>query len=81
MNSLNHCRVCLAERSDLEKMFNSDRMIALDIFLITGVKVRFFLKIYYRLKRLKTDYFNYRFLKLIIRKVHLFAKGVWLICL
>lgn len=41
MSSLNQCRVCLAERSDLESLFQHDKHTVLDIYLITGVKVRF----------------------------------------
>ncbi|XP_070493222.1 zinc finger protein 652-B-like [Chironomus tepperi] len=39
MSSLNQCRVCLAERSDLESMFRPEKQTILDIYLITGVKI------------------------------------------
>jgi len=41
MSSLNQCRVCLAERSDLESMFKHDKHTVMDIYLVTGVKVSF----------------------------------------
>ena len=41
MSILNQCRVCLAERTDLESMFKDDKSTVLDLYLVTGVKVSF----------------------------------------